>query len=283
MSSPPATVHGAPTLEVPVDSIDAVEVAAPLADRIELCDDLATEGWTPTAALVRAARAVSDAQPADRRPRIIAMIRPRLPGSTLSLDAAAFAATDRIMAESMREIAACIDAGAHEIAIGLLDAHGRIDVAACARLRDAALSRGATVAFLRVFDLLKDRAQGWHDMARLGIGRVLTAGVLGWDAGIAAVDARARVIAEDAACAAAAFASGGIRDSAPAVSRQGLAPHAHVADHPVAIAAGGGVRASNAAEFLRVTPHLHASCRVGGRISATELAALHACIHGSRG
>lgn len=273
----------AATLEVPVDSIEAVELAAPCADRIELCDDLATEGWTPTAALVRAARAVSDVQRPGHRPRIVAMIRPRLPESTLALDAAAFVATGRVVAASLREIAACIDAGAHEIAIGLLDAHGRIDVAACAQLRDAALSRGATVAFLRVFDLLADRSRGWDDIARLGVGRVLTAGVLGWDARVAPVEARTEVISADAACAARACASIGRQQPSRAVSGPGHGLAAHVAPHTVAIAAGGGVRASNADQFVRVTPHLHASCRVGGRISADELAALRACIHGSRG
>ena len=244
----------APSLEVPVDSIEAVEIAAPFADRIELCDDLASEGWTPTAALVRAARELSDAQPAGRRPRIIAMIRPRLPESTLSLDAAAFVATERIVSRSEREIASCIDAGAHEIAIGLLDAHGHINIAACERLRDAALARGATVAFLRVFDLLHDRARGWRAVVQLGIGRVLTAGVLGWDAAVAPIEARTRVIADDVV-------------------------HA---DGHVAVAAGGGVRAANADRFLKVTPHLHASCRVGGRICGDEVAALRACLSRSR-
>lgn len=266
----------APTLEVPVDSIGAVECAAPYADRMELCDDLATEGWTPRESLIRAARAVSDAQPEGVRPRIIAMVRPRLPESTLALDAAAFVATARVVAASEQEIAACIDAGAHEIAIGLLDAHGHIDVAACARLRDAALARGAAVAFLRVFDLLRDRARGWSDIAALGIGRVLTAGVHGWDAGIASVGERTRVIAADVEAAAHAGAH------ADAPERMAARPHSPHATGGIAIAAGGGVRAANANEFLRVTRHLHASCRVEGRISMAELAALRACIGRSR-
>jgi copper homeostasis protein CutC len=253
------------TLEVPVDSVEAVECAAEFADRIELCDDLATEGWTPQPSLVRAARDISDAQPAGQRPRIIAMIRPRLPESTLALDAAAFAATSRVVAESEREIMACIGAGAQEIAIGLLDANGHIDISACARLRDAALSRGAAVAFLRVFDLLSDRMRGWRDIAALGIGRVLTAGVHGWDASVSSLGQRIKVMASDKEAAARAA------PPAPAASRAA----------PPEIAAGGGVRAANAAEFLRVTPHLHASCRVGGRISTDELAALRARIDGS--
>lgn len=259
------------TLEVPVDSVEAVDCAAQHADRIELCDDLATEGWTPRESLIRAARAISDAQPEGRRPLIIAMIRPRLPESTLALDAAAFVATDRVVNASLHEIAACIDAGAHAIAIGLLDAQGHIDMAACARLRDAAIARGAPVAFLRVFDLLRDRARGWSDIAALGIGRVLTAGVHGWDASVATVEERTRVIASDAEAAQRACRAAGLR------------PVAAGAPAAIAIAAGGGVRAENAGKFLHVTPHLHASCRVGGRISIAELAALRARIDGSGG
>lgn len=254
-----------------MDSVSAVECAAEFADRIELCDDLATEGWTPREPLVRAARAISDARPAGRRPRIVAMIRPRLPESTLALDAAAFVATPRVVAESEREIMACIDAGAHEIAIGLLDSHGHIDITACARLRDVALSRGAAVAFLRVFDLLRDRARGWHDIAALGIGRVLTAGVHGWDARVASLEQRIKVLASDT--------------EASARSCAGTRPRPGSVDalQAIAIAAGGGVRADNAGQFLRVTPHLHASCRVGGRISVAELVALRARIDGSGG
>lgn len=263
--------QGAPTLEVPVDSVEAVECAAPYADRIELCDDLATEGWTPRESLIRAARAISDAQPEGCRPLVIAMIRPRLPESTLALDAAAFVATERVVDASLREIASCTDAGAHEIAIGLLDAHGNIDIPACARLRDAALGRGASVAFLRVFDLLRDRARGWRDIAALGIGRVLTAGVHGWDASVATVEERTMVMASDAEAA------------QRACGAAGPGPVAAGAPAAIAIAAGGGVRAENAGKFLRVTPHLHASCRVGGRISIAELAALRACIDGSGG
>lgn len=267
---------GVRTLEVPVDSVEAVECAAPYADRIELCDDLATEGWTPQGPLVRAARAVSDAQPEGRRPLIIAMVRPRLPESTLALDASAFVASDRVVEASLREIASCTDAGAHEIAIGLLDAHGNIDVPACARLRDAALARGASVAFLRVFDLLRDRARGWRDIAALGICRVLTAGVNGWDASVSSLEKRLAVMASD--MEAAACAAPTANAAAPTANAAAPTEAAGGGAGPTAIAAGGGVRASNADQFLRITPHLHASCRVRGRMSMPELAALRQSI-----
>lgn len=249
-------VHGLRTLEVPLDSVESAEMAAPHADRIELCDDLATEGWTPCEALVRAARRLSDACPAGARPRIVAMIRPRLPESTLSLDAAAFTATPRVLAASLADIARAADAGAHEVAIGLLDVGARIDRTACAHMRDAALSCGLGVAFLRVFDLMPDRARGWRDVAALGIGRVLTAAVYGWDASIASVPERVQVLQRDLECAQSAARDAGVG--------------------PIAVAVGGGVRASNAPAFLAVTPHLHASCRVQGAISAVELAAIRA-------
>lgn len=243
------------TLEVPLDSVAAAEVAAPYANRIELCEDLSTEGWTPQESLVRVVRRISDACPPRSRPRVVAMIRPRLPESTLALDATAFVATPRVLKASLADIARSADAGAQEVAIGLLDARGQVDSEACAQMRDAALARGLGVAFLRVFDLLPDRARGWRDLAALGIGRVLTAAVRGWDASVAPVPERVQVLKSDQACAQSAAGAG---------------------SEPPEIAAGGGVRAANAAAFLAATPHLHASCRLQGTISAQELAGIRA-------
>ena len=56
------------TLEVPLDSLAAAELAGPLADRLEVCSDLASEGWSPDPWLVRAIRARTSAT-------IVAMIR----------------------------------------------------------------------------------------------------------------------------------------------------------------------------------------------------------------
>ena len=239
------------TLEVPLDSIDAAVLAAPFADRLELCEDLSSEGWTPTITLIREVRARIDTS----RTSIVSMIRPRSANNSAALDVAAFTTTPQILEDSLLEIEASAKAGADAVAIGLLTPDGFVDMDACARMRDVARDHGLTVAFLRTFDLLTDRQRGMDDITALGMTRVLTAGVLGWDAAVLAVPQRLTVLAADARNAVAAAKTHAVT--------------------PVEIVPGGGVRASNAREFLSISPHLHASCRRDGVISGAELRAMH--------
>ncbi len=246
-------MHDRPTLEVPVDSLEAAILAAPFADRIELCDDLGSEGWSPTVELVRAVRQRIDVG----RTGIVAMLRPRVPGMPTSLDVAGFTATPALVEACLREIDLFARAGATSVAIGPLTPDGHIDLDAARRMRDAALGHGLVVAFLRTFDLLGDRARGMRDLAELGITRVVTAGVPGWDASGRPLPARIACLTEDARIARAAAPAG---------------------RPPVEIVPGGGVRASNARDFLAVSPHLHASCRRAGTISLEELELLAAVV-----
>jgi copper homeostasis protein len=239
-----------PTLEVPVDSIEAARLAIPFADRLELCHDLSSEGWTPRSELVRAAREAVEGTACT----IVAMIRPELPGARRELDVAAFTVTPKVLDASLREIEACAKAGAHSVAVGLLTADGFLDVEACARLKILATELGLVPAFLRTFDLLIDRRRAMRDIASLGFVRVVSAGVYGWDASVATLHERLETLAADVNLA------------------ESLA--ATLGRPPVEIVPGGGVRASNAKAFLGVSPHLHASCRRDGRISHEELAAL---------
>jgi len=234
-------IDGRPTLEVPVDSIDAAMLAAPYADRLELCDDLASDGWTPSDALVREVRAASSVH-------IVAMIRPRLRNSIGAMTVEGFTASPTIIDASIREIESAATAGAHSVAIGLLSADGFVQMEACAKLALVAHGCRLDVAFLRVFDLLTDRARGMRDISALGTKRVVTAGVLGWDASVATIAQRLEVLAADHRNA-----------------------HEARVDNPVEIVPGGGVRASNALEFMRVSPHLHASCRRAGLFDQGEL------------
>ena len=238
------------TLEVPLDSLDAAILAAPFADRLELCDDLASEGWTPTATLIRAVCDRIDTS----RTSIVSMVRPRSANNSAVLDIAAFTTTPRILSDALFEIEASAKAGAHSVAIGLLTPDGYVDMDACARMRDVAREHGLIVAFLRTFDLLADRKRGMDDISALGMTRVVTAGVLGWDASVLTMPERLAVLAEDA------------RNAAISANVHGVAP--------VEVVPGGGVRASNATDFLTVSPHLHASCRRDGAISSAELQAL---------
>jgi len=245
------------TLEVPLDSLDAALLAAPFADRLELCDDLSSEGWTPTMALIRAVRDGVDTT----RTQIVSMIRPRSANRSPNLDVAAFTTTSVILDDCLREIEASARAGAQSVAVGLLTADGHVDMEACGRMAGLARDCGLVVAFLRTFDLLTDRARGMDDITALGMTRVVTAGVLGWDAAVLTLTERLEVLSRD------------VQQAASAAQAQGTTP--------VEVVPGGGVRASNAAGFLSVSPHLHASCRRDGAISGAELTALGGVLAGA--
>ncbi len=239
-----------PTLEVPLDSIESAILAAPFADRLELCDDLPSEGWSPTAEFVRQAREAVEVE-------LVAMVRPRVAGMDTSMTIAGFVATSVVVEASLREIESFAKAGADSVAIGLVTRDGFVDMDACGRLADCARAAGMTVAFLRTFDLLTDRERGMRDIAALGVIRVVTAGVLGWDASVATLECRLEVLEADVRLA---------NSLAPAGSQ------------PIEVVVGGGVRWGNALDFLAITPHLHASCRREGRIHRDELAALRSVL-----
>jgi len=244
-------------IEVPIDSMDGAVVAMPFADRLELCEDLSTEGWTPTPDLVRRVRGSMDE---GGRPgaRVVAMIRPRVPGAVVEPVLEAFVATPTVVDACLREIESMAEAGAHDVAIGLVRDDASVDVAAMLRLTEAARAAGMGVAFLRTLDLVQDRDQAMRDLVDLGMERVVTAGVPGWDASVASVGVRVERLMRDAQIANEHAASRGLRT--------------------VSIVPGGGVRSSNAREFMRVSSDLHSSCRVGGVLNAEEGCALRAVL-----
>ncbi|NBX24837.1 MAG: hypothetical protein EBQ99_02100 [Planctomycetes bacterium] len=165
------------SLEIPLDSLQVALQAAPHADRLELCHDLPSEGWSPSPELVREVRHATPCE-------VVAMIRPRVPGMPTTLDAASFVGTPAFRAACRADIEAFADAGAHSVAIGMLDDLGDIDLEGCHQLHEAAWRRGLRTSFHRAFDLLVDRDRGWRDAMALGLCRVLTAGVHGWDAAV---------------------------------------------------------------------------------------------------
>lgn len=242
-----ATPSSSRTLEVPVDCVDAGLLAAPFADRIEACDDLPSEGWSPDWATVRR---LAD----ETGVHVVAMLRPRIAGAVAALVPAAFQASTALLDACLREVDAAAKAGARSVACSLLTPDAHVDHEACARLVAAARERGMEAAFLRTFDLLADRERGMQDITELGFVRVVTAGVRGWDASVLSVDERVAVLCRDA-------------EHAVRFARACGRP-------PVEVVPGGGVRASNAAQFMRASPHLHASCRRNGIIDAAEIEAL---------
>ena len=255
-----------PTLEVPVDSLESAVLAAPFSTRLELCDDLPSEGWTANMRMVERIRSVVDTH-------LVAMIRPRFADSPLTLTVESFMATKRVMDASTQEIRAAAAAGANSVAIGLLQADGNVDMNACGELAEMARALKLEVAFLRTFDLITDRARGMRDITALGMKRVVTAGVLGWDAAAATIEQRLAVLRNDSLNAQAAA-----NMNSSTRMKSGADIKNAVACDPVEIVPGGGVRASNAAQFMSVSPHLHASCRRGGVIHLQELQQLQAII-----
>lgn len=234
------------TLEVPVDSIEAARLAAPHANRLELCHDLASEGWTPKMEFVRACREVVEGTGCT----LVAMIRPEFPGCRRELDVEAFATTQKLLDLCLREIEGAAAAGAHSVAVSLLTADGFVDIEANSKLIAQARGLGLGVAFLRTFDLLEDRERGTRDLSELGFVRVVTAGVLGWDASVASLEERIATVRQD------------VQNAEREAARLGR--------KPVEVVPGGGVRASNAGRWLEVSPHLHASCRRDGVFSEQE-------------
>lgn len=239
------------TLEVPVDSLAAADIAGPFADRLEVCSDLASEGWSPDPGLVHAICARTDAV-------VVAMIRPRVPGAIASLDASAFVCTAALLDACLREIDALARAGAHSVAMGPLDGLGGIDHHACRRMLEVARGHGLSASFLRTFDLLVDRERAMRDVVALGFDRLLTAGVLGWDASVRPLEERMAEVSRT------------IEIGRVEAARSGRPP--------VEVMPCGGVRASNATAWLGVTPHLHASCRRGDQIDPAEVRSLRELI-----
>lgn len=243
-----------PLLEVPVDSLADALIADTRADRLELCDDLPSEGWSPSVSLVAGARKQCKAT-------LVAMIRPRLPESVQAPTIDSFLASPRVIDASLREIESLARAGAHSVAIGLVRRDGSVDVDACASLVQCALGAGLEVAFHRAFDLAPNRADAMRDISSLGVTRVLSAGVLGWDASVSDLPTRLKVLACDRDCA---------------------LGHAPLDSGPVLVMPGGGVRSHNAAEFLQVSSEIHSSCRCHGVIDRGELDRIAAVVSSFR-
>lgn len=103
----------------------AAEVGA---DRVELATALALGGLTPSPATLELAVEAAGAD----GPEVHVLIRPRAGG---------FHYTEDELVVSERDVRRAVAAGAAGVVIGALDAEGRLDLFAMARLRDAAGAR----------------------------------------------------------------------------------------------------------------------------------------------
>lgn len=128
------------------------------ARRIELCENLAVGGVTPSAELLKAAISVATVP-------VNVLVRPR--GGDFVFSAAE--------ADTMlRDIDLCREAGAAAVVIGALDSRGDVDMPLMRRLCDAA--SGMSVTFHRAFDVCADPLAAFEDVLALGCDRLLTSG-----------------------------------------------------------------------------------------------------------
>ena len=149
-------------LEICVDSYaSAMAAIAGGADRLELCSALAVGGLTPSSALLRQIRRVSNIP-------VRCLMRPR---------GGDFLYTEEEVQQMAMEIAELRAAGADGFVIGCLTAEGNLDGDAMKPLLEAACGAGLTLH--RCIDVSRDPVQTYRDAAALGIDTVLTSGGAG--------------------------------------------------------------------------------------------------------
>jgi copper homeostasis protein len=146
------------------------------ADRIELFDNLAEGGTTPSQGSIAVAR--------DRlQIPLFVLIRPR-PGDFLYT-----ALETEIM---LRDIAYCRALGCDGVVIGALEADGGIDTVLCRELVSAAGPLGIT--FHRAFDAARDLPAALEQVVTLGCQRILSSG--GQASALAGADTLAALVAQ---------------------------------------------------------------------------------------
>ncbi len=148
------------------------------AARVELATALALGGLTPSPATLELA---VDAAGADG-PEVHVLVRPRAGGFHYDADE---------LAVAERDVRHAIAGGASGVVIGALDADGRLDLSAMARLRDAA--GGAPVTLHRAIDVTADPVATLQSARELGLRRVLTSG--GASAAIDGIDTLRALVA----------------------------------------------------------------------------------------
>lgn len=128
------------------------------ARRVELCDNLAEGGTTPSYAQMALAKKNLSIE-------IWPIIRPR---------GGDFLYSDTEFELMKEDIKICKSLNCEGIVIGILKADGTIDKARCAEL--IGLAKPMEVAFHRAFDMSNDMDQALEDLISLNIKRVLTSG-----------------------------------------------------------------------------------------------------------
>jgi copper homeostasis protein len=128
------------------------------ADRIELCDNLAEGGTTPSYGMLVQSKKLLQIP-------FFPIIRPRGGDFIFSKD------EFEIMKE---DVICCKEIGCEGIVIGALRKNGSIDTERCSEL--IALAGTMQITFHRAFDRCDDLGRGLEDLIQLGCHRVLTSG-----------------------------------------------------------------------------------------------------------
>ena len=146
-------------LEICADSVEsAINPQMAGADRIELCENLAEGGTTPSFGTILSARNSLVIN-------LNVIVRPR--GSD-------FLYSDMEYDIMRRDIEVCGETGVDGIVIGILRADGTIDVERTANLVE--LARPMSVTFHRAFDMCADPEKALEDVISTGAERLLTSG-----------------------------------------------------------------------------------------------------------
>jgi len=146
-------------LEICVETLATAQAAERGgADRIELCENLAVGGVTPSVDLVRAVRGAVHLP-------IFAMIRPR---------GGDFVYSEEEFTQIARDLACVKACGVDGLVFGLLHADSRVDVERTKRLVE--LASPLPVTFHRAFDEVPDPLAAMEDVVASGCARILTSG-----------------------------------------------------------------------------------------------------------
>jgi copper homeostasis protein len=147
------------TIEIVVYNLESALMAKQGgADRIELCDNPAEGGTTPSLGMIQRVREKANLD-------LFVMIRPRGGDFLYSQDEFEIMKTDIMAAKRV---------GAEGVVFGILTSDGRIDTARCTELIQ--LSRPMQVTCHRAFDMTKDQSQALEDCIGCGFDRILTSG-----------------------------------------------------------------------------------------------------------
>jgi copper homeostasis protein len=147
------------SLEICANSFtSALEAQKGGANRVELCENMADGGTTPSYAQIKLCKEKLSIE-------VWPIIRPR--GGDFLYSADEF--------ELMKEdIKICKSLNCDGVVIGVLLANGEIDKQRCAEL--IALTKPMPVSFHRAFDMSNDLQKALEDLIKLGFVRVLTSG-----------------------------------------------------------------------------------------------------------